>query len=37
MIFSQFFNLEHNDGYLTIKYTLGNWSGLWIDKNKELD
>lgn len=26
----QFFCLEYNDGHLTIKYTMGNWAGMWI-------
>ena len=26
----QFFCLEYNDGHLIIKYTMGNWAGMWI-------
>lgn len=26
----QFFCLEYNDGHLIIKYTMGNWAGVWI-------
>ena len=26
----QFFCVEYNDGHLIIKYTMGNWAGMWI-------